>query len=197
MLNRFLFDWILILNIGGVSLIPVLFLGFQDTAVAQTAKQGENFSIVNEKDWRSQSFTQIPLSVPVMVRDEFNGDYLAVFDRNYQGDYFWTEREAGVMTMWSRQTIKAYFYQKNKSPANEEQMTILETENLDLKLGDRVFKLTGKNGIFSVTEDLVTALSNVPSKSAKMRIIIRDNGQNYDSDIGEKTIDAWKVVYRK
>jgi hypothetical protein len=196
MINKFLFDLILIFNISGLSLLPVVCLNPEWVSAAETAKQSENFPSVNEKDWRSQSFSQIPLSVPVLVRDEFNGNYLAVFDRNYQGDYFWTEREAGVMTMWSKQTIKAYFYQRNKSPANEEQMIIMETENLDLKLGDRVFKLTGKNGIFSVSSELATALQNVTSKQAKMRIIIRDNGQNYDSEIGEKTIDAWKVVYK-
>jgi hypothetical protein len=196
MLNKFLFNSVLMLNLGGFSLLSVLFLNPVYVSTAETARQKENLPIVNEKDWRSPSFSQIPLSVPVIVRDEFNGDYVAVFDRNYQGDYFWTEQEAGVMTMWSKQTIKAYFYQRNKSPANEEQMTILETENLDLKLGDRVFKLTGKNGIFSVSGELAQALSNVTPKQAKMRIIIRDSGQNYDSDLGEKTIEAWKVVYR-
>jgi hypothetical protein len=196
MLNKFLFNSILMLNFGGLSLLPVLFLNPVCVSASETTKQSENLPLVNEKDWRSQNFSQIPLSVLVMVRDEFNGDYLAVFDRNYQGDYFWTEREAGVMTMWSKQTIKAYFYQRNKSPANEEQMTILETENLDLKLGDRVFKLTGKNGIFSVPDELAKALRDVNTKQAKMRIIIRDSGQNYDSDIGEKTIEAWKVVYK-
>jgi hypothetical protein len=196
MLNKFLFALSLMFHISGLSLLPVLCLNPEYVSAAETTKQNENFPIVNEKDWRSKSFSQIPLSVAVMVRDEFNGDYLAVFDRNYQGDYFWTETEAGVMTMWSKKTIKAYFYQRNKSPANEEQMIIMETENLDLKLGDRVFKLTGKNGIFSVPSELATALQNVTSKPAKMRIIIRDNGQNYDSDIGEKTIDAWKVVYK-
>ncbi|WP_038026184.1 hypothetical protein [Synechococcus sp. PCC 7336] len=160
----------------------------------------DGYRIVNEGDWRTafSSGRSIPWSEPVMVRDDFDGDYLAVLDRNYDGSLTWGNKDAGVISNWSRNYIRVVAYTRERQcgfwscNTNE---TVQETSRLRVKVGDTVYNLEGVNGNFPVSEELAAALRNAPPGEAKIRISIEGSGASIDNDIGLDTVEAWRVVY--
>jgi len=48
----------------------------------------------------------VPWSKPVRVTDRFEGNFLAVFDRNYLGGYLYREGSKQVITLWTRSSVR-------------------------------------------------------------------------------------------
>lgn len=163
------------------------------------AKPISDFPSINESDWRSAD-ADVPWSEPIIIKDDFDGDYLAVLDRNFSGSVFWAGQESGVVSNWSQRYIRVIAYKVTQScglfSCGDNEM-VLETKTLDIKVGDKVFKLTGENGNFPVSEELATALRNAPFGEAKIRITLEESGATIDSDIGKDTVKAWKTVYQQ
>jgi hypothetical protein len=57
---------------------------------------------VDGATWRFND--NLPWSVPVVVKDEFNGDYVAVFDRDYQKRDL-NAYESGLISNWSEKWV--------------------------------------------------------------------------------------------
>lgn len=156
----------------------------------------KDLPVVGEGDWRKAK--NIPWSVPVVIKDPFDGDYLAVLDRNYS-DNILNGDKSGVISNWSRNYIRTYVYQENQTCGFftcSSRSTTAEAKTLEIKVGDQVFRLKGEDGNFPVNSELATALRNAPLGEAVMRITLEGSGATIVNDIGSKTVQAWKTVYQ-
>ena len=166
---------------------------------AQLEKVNSQFSVLNIDDWRKNP--KIPWSVPVIVNDPFDGKYLAVFDRNFKDG-------AGVITNWSRNCIRIVVYENipyyngySYGSLRYDQSlygtltTTAEAKTLEIKLGNQIFQINGRNGTFLVDNRMAAALRAAPSEKAIIRITLEGSGASIVSNIGPKTVKAWKSVY--
>lgn len=149
----------------------------------------------------------VPWSQPVKVVDPFEGDYLAVFDRNYFYRQFLNEStRTEVVSLWSRKSIRFLladrdrncflghsFYPRSLSSVCDSNNT-REAIELFIKVGEQVFRLEGQNSIFAVRDDLALALQNSPVGNIDIRLVTR-SGETVDSQIGQGTVKAWKAIY--
>jgi len=169
-------------------------------------KLNPKFPVVNIDDWRREQ--KIPWSVPVIVKDPFDGKYLAVFDRNYSSSFLGSADESGVITNWSRNYIRTAIYE-TRQDCNElyyrfyysgclggTQTITAAAKTLEIKLGTQIFQLKGKDGDFPVDKKLAIALRDAPPGKAIIRITLEGSGAKIVSDIGAKTVKAWKIVYQ-
>ncbi len=149
----------------------------------------------------------VPWSQPVKVTDPFEGDYLAVFDRNYfyrqlLNDHTRTE----VVSLWSRKSIRFLladsdrncfsghsFYRSSLSSVCDSNNP-REAIELFIKVSEQVFRLKGQNSIFAVSDELAKALHNSPVGNIDIRLVTR-SGETVDSEIGKGTVKAWKAIY--
>jgi hypothetical protein len=154
--------------------------------------------VLNKKDWRTTE--NVPWSRVVIVKDDFDGDYLAVLDKNYQRNG--TGSETGIISNWSQNYIRVFAYSLKRQcglfnvVCREIDRKGLETGALDVRVGEQVFNLSGKNGNYSISPELATALRNAPTGKAKIRVTLEGSGGTLTNDIGEKTVEAWKAVYK-
>jgi hypothetical protein len=153
------------------------------------------FPVLRISDWRTAN--DIPWSQPVVVMDEFEGSYLAVFDKNFQ-DNIWNGHKSGVVSNWSRKYLRIYAY---SSPACRglfcrREVNIQEASNVSIKLGDKIFKLEGKVGNFNLNEEVAYALKTAPPGRTRIKIMFEGSGNEVISDIGEGTVKAWQTVYQ-
>jgi len=156
-----------------------------------------DIEVLDNNDWRSGD-ARLPWSKPVMVQDDFDGNYLAVFDRNFIRT---PTQEQAVISNWSRNYIRVYVYNKTRQcgtfalVCRTTRTETLEARSLDIKIGDKLFNLTGSNGNFPVGDDLAQALAAAPVGETRVRVSLEESGAVITSDIGAKTVDAWKTVY--
>lgn len=155
----------------------------------------QNYPVVNQEDWRSFKFDDIPWSVPVIMKDDFDGDKLAVMDRNKTGGMFFFGKESGIVSMWAENQIRVYQYFREQKDMITDEWIVKEASTLSIKIGEEVFRLDGKNGNFKVEDDLAQALANAPEGKSKIKITFEDDGGDVVNDIGEGTVKAWKIVY--
>lgn len=150
----------------------------------------------------------VPWSQPVKVVDPFEGDYVAVFDRNYFYRRFLNQStKTEVVSLWSRKSIRFLladrdrncfsgygFYPSSLSSRCEVSNDTREVIELSIKVGEQVFQLAGQNSIFAVSDDLAKALENSPFDNVDIRLVTR-SGETVDSEIGKGTVKAWKAIY--
>jgi hypothetical protein len=150
----------------------------------------------------------VPWSQPVKVVDPFEGDYLAVFDRNYFYRRFLNQStKTEVVSLWSRKSIRflladrdrncfsGYALYPNSLGSNcEASNNTREIIQLSIKVGEQVFQLEGQNSTFVVTDELALALQNSPDANLNIRLVTR-SGETVDSEIGKGTVKAWKDIY--
>jgi hypothetical protein len=184
--------------IGGLLAVAVVLSAAPVKAQEVKAEGSLNdIPVVNAADWRT-SKGGITWSVPVLVRDEFDGDYLAVFDRNFKSNSF-TGEEVGVVSNWSRHYLRLYSYavlNKCGFLVCRKLTSDRETTNVSVKAGKKVFRLSGKNGNFKIDEELAYALKMAPAGEAKIRFQHEGSGVSVVNDIGSGTVQAWKTVYK-
>jgi hypothetical protein len=152
------------------------------------------FPVLRTNDWRSER--DLPWSQPVVMVDEFEGNYLAVFDKNFN-DNFWTGEKSGLVSNWSRKYLRIYSYYSQPCDGLfcQRKNIINQASQVSIKMGGKVFKLEGKEGNFNLTEGLAYALKTSPAERTRIKVMFEGNGREVISDIGEGTVKAWKTVY--
>ena len=166
------------------------------------------FRTVDTQKWRKGKF-KFPWSEVVMVEDEFEGNYIAVLDREkINNKIIGTSR--GVVSEWSNKSIKVEFYTYTKDGITNlftgKNINIIPAHSISLKIGEQIFELTGSNGTFPITEEIISAARNASAGEVKLKVLpTNDGGDGLMSaayglketvfEIKEETIDAWKVVY--
>lgn len=159
------------------------------------AEATETYQRLGDQDWRTSQ--NIPYSQPVVINDPFDGDYLAVIDHNFSGDLFLYGVKSGVVTNWSEDFIRVYSYVEESCGrlfcANN--VRIHESNSLEIKIGEEVFRLTGTNGNFEVSPELASALGSAPAGPALTRLRFEESGETLTNEIGSETTAAWHVVY--
>ncbi|PSB52441.1 hypothetical protein [Chamaesiphon polymorphus] len=152
------------------------------------------FPLLRTNDWRTE--TNLPWSQPVVMVDEFEGNYLAVFDKNFQ-DSFWTGEKSGIVSNWSRKYLRIYsYYSRPCDGLFCQRVNIInQASHVTIKVRDNVFRLEGKAGNFNLTEALAYALKTSPSGRTRIKVMFEDYGREVINDIGEGTVQAWKTVY--
>lgn len=158
------------------------------------------YTVLNTGDWRSAD--DVPFSEPVIINDPFDGDYLAVLDKNFSGNLRFGGQQEGVITNWSEDYIRVYAYLVTKPCSGIDlfcppSTTVRETSGLEIKVGDEVFRLEGADGNFPVSAELAAALRNAPPGEALTRITLEGSGGQIVNDIGAGTTEAWHTVYQE
>ncbi len=192
------------LNLATTSIISA------QSAVAQTkhelAKASAELPVV--KSAALGTNMDVPWSKPVKIEDPFEGNYVGIFDRNY----FWSNfvnnnARVVVISLWSRNSIRvllgystrncayrSYYHALLAAPECLISNNTLKISNLYIKIGEQVFRLAGNNGTFKVTDELATALKKSPVQNVTIRLL-SESGESVDSQIGKRTVEAWKAVY--
>lgn len=157
-----------------------------------------NYPIINSFDWRSVNAENIPWSRPVTVNDPFDGNYLAVFDRNYKD--LAIGGRASIVSEWSRQFIKVYGFIGVPNCAGflvcGGRLADAPALYLEIKVGGQVFQLEPNGiGTFPVPNQLAAALATAPAGDALIRVTLDGVNQPITSAIGAGTVNTWKIVY--
>lgn len=115
--------------------------------------------------------------------------------------------KTGVITEWNQNNIQAHFYGKTQMMFGKDFFSVVPSETLALRVGEKSFRLTGSNGTFPITEEIKTALKDVSSNGGVVKIKLvpaKDAEGMVNSNYGftetvleikQQTVDAWKVVY--
>ncbi len=177
--------------------ITILSLSMPVSVRSQQLDQSKIPVVSLSNDWRSPS-PNVPWSVPVFINDDFEGRYLAVFDKNYRINRF-PYSEDGIVSNWSRRNLRIYAYRIDQHCTGgffcKNETTTKKASSVAIKVRDRVFHLDGSKGDFLITEEIAGALKNAPSGEAKIRIGFDALTGTIDSNIGSGTVEAWKTVY--
>jgi hypothetical protein len=169
---------------------------FGDAKSSSSGVNMKNLPVINNADWRTGK-AQVPWSTPILVRDDFDGDYLAVLDRNYTIDA--NSQESGIITNWSRTKLRIFSYDTVKKcgilVCTKTPIEGREASKVAIKAGKDVFRLTGDNGNFEITDEIAMALKNAPPGDTKIKVQFEESGVDIVNDIGKGTVEAWKAVY--
>jgi hypothetical protein len=202
MLTRFLTrrSWVVAIATGLALVTPQL-------SIAQTnlAKTSTELPIVESAGL--QPDMHVPWSQLVNVNDPFEGNFLAVFDRNDLQD----SRSRKVISLWSHDSIRVLL-SANQQVCSDgyrgyfpynwnnwgrvclDRTTTSTIRQLFVKVGERVVQLTGENGKFAVNDELASALKNAPDRNADIRLVL-EGGETVDSEIGKETVKVWRSIY--
>lgn len=146
---------------------------------------------INESTWRQQrgvSWSQL-----IIVRDDFEGDYLAVLDNSYSISGFFTRKVSGILTNWSADQLAIHAYEK------EDDNFVLSyscwpVEKVTLKVGEQTFSLHGENNIFPIHDELANVLASQPEETPMLTYRGLD-GAIVTREIGRGTVEAWGMIY--
>lgn len=147
--------------------------------------------VVQESSWRQQS--GVVWSEPVIVHDDFNGDYLAVLDRSYESGGVFTGEYSGILTNWSSDQLAIHLYEQDDDYVSISYQC-WAVGMIGLQIGEQIFYLQGENNIFSISDDLAKVLASQPSETP-MLIYPRFDGELIIREIGPKTVEAWGLIY--
>ncbi|MFM2430327.1 MAG: hypothetical protein RLZZ511_1540 [Cyanobacteriota bacterium] len=169
---------------------------FGDTKSSASGVNMQNLPVINNADWRTGK-ANVPWSTPILVRDDFDGDYLAVLDRNYTINA--NNEESGIITNWSRRKLRIFSYDTVKKcgilVCTKTPVEGREANKVAIKAGKAVFRLTGDNGNFEITDEIAMALKTAPPGDTKIKVQFEESGVDIVNDIGKGTVEAWKSVY--
>ena len=172
------------------------------------SKDDSEIRLVDTQKWRKGKF-KFPWSEVVMVEDDFEGNYVAVLDREKISNKF-IGTSSGIVSEWSQKNIKVNFYTYAQDGVTNlftgKNVNVIPAQSILLKIGEEIFELTGSNGTFPITEEIINAARNASAGEVKIKVI-PTNGSGNDLlsaaynlketvfEIKEETIDAWKIVY--
>jgi hypothetical protein len=152
--------------------------------------------------------TDVPWSEPVQVEDPFEGEFVAVFDRHYFYDQFLdTSARIEVQSLWTPQSVRfllttrdrdcwrGSLYHGGISHSNcSEIIGSRKVSELFVRVNEQVFQVSGENSTFRVSAELAQALQTAPNENIEIRLVT-ESGETVDSEIGDKTVEAWKTIY--
>jgi hypothetical protein len=150
----------------------------------------------------------LPWSEPVQIEDPFEGNFIGVFDRNYFSDRFLnTTAQIEVQSLWGPQSVRFLLVTRDRDCWSQplhygisSDLGCSEFNNarniikLFVKINERVFEVAGKNSRFPVSQELAQALQSAPESNVSIRLVT-ESGETIDSEIGKRTVKAWKTVY--
>jgi hypothetical protein len=150
----------------------------------------------------------VPWSQPVKIVDPFEGEDVGIFDKNYfYKRLLNTNTRVQVISLWRRDSIRLLLAYSDRDCLSGHSFypilsgrdclasnAALEVNNLLLKIGDRVFRLSGQNSRFQVSDELAKALKNSPTGNVSIRLVT-ESGETVDSEIGKGTVQGWKAIY--
>lgn len=150
----------------------------------------------------------VPWSQPVKIVDPFEGEGIGIFDKNYFYERLLnTNTRVQVVSLWQPDSIRLLLAYRDRDCISGHSFypilsgrdclasnAALNVTNLSIKIGDRVFRLSGQNGRFQVSNELATALKNSPTQNVSIRLVT-ESGETVDSEIGKGTVQAWKAIY--
>lgn len=166
------------------------------------------FPTVDTQKWRKGKF-KFPWSEVVVVEDEFEGNYIAVLDRKKLNNKI-IRTSRGVVSEWSNKNIKVNFYTYTQDGITNlftgKNVNVIPAQSISLKIGEQIFELTGSNGTFPITEEIISAAKNASVGEAKLKVIPTNDGgdglmgaayglKETVFEMKDETVDAWKVVY--
>ena len=172
------------------------------------SKDDSEIRLVDTQKWRKGKF-KFPWSEVVMVEDEFEGNYIAVLDRKkINNKFIGTSR--GVVSEWSNKNIKVNFYTYSQDGITNlftgKNINVIPAQSISLKIGEQIFELTGNNGTFPITEEIINAAKNASVGEVKLKVIPTNDGgdglmgaayglKETVFEMKDETVDAWKIVY--
>jgi hypothetical protein len=141
---------------------------------------------IDESAWRRQS--GVVWSEPVIVRDDFEGDYLAVLDRAYS-ENSWSGWNSGIITNWSANRLAIHLYEQQGASYN-----CWAVSQLVLQIGKQTFYLKGENNLFIINDELAKVLASQPRETPLLSYAQPDE-QVVTREIGPETVAAWQIIY--
>ena len=148
-------------------------------------------------DWRDSVF-DLPWSRPLLIVHPFDGEYLAVADNNFSGNFDWSNWDESVISIWSEKGVRIVARRRERRCGVFSCRTNViwhETNALDVKIGDTVFSLEGVNGNFKLDDEQKQILASAPAGEAIIRVYFEGMGNEVINDIGEGTVEAWRTVF--
>lgn len=150
----------------------------------------------------------VPWSQPVKIVDPFEGEGVGIFDKNYFYKRLLNNNaRVQIISLWQPDSIRlllAYsdrdclsghsFYPVLSARDCLVSNAALKVNNLLIKIGDRIFRLSGQNSRFQVSDELAKALKNSQTQNVSIRLVT-ESGETVDSEIGKGTVQAWKAIY--
>lgn len=127
-------------------------------------------------------------SQPVIVRDDFAGDYLAVLDRDYSQDS-WNNWSSGIITNWSADQLAIHLYE-----GDGRSYACWAVNQLKLDITGQTFYLKGQNNIFPISDELAVILASAPSGTPLLSYYASEDEQ-VTREIGPDTVSAWSLIY--
>jgi hypothetical protein len=137
--------------------------------------------LVNGATWRTRR--HVAWSTPVMVRDEFDGEYKAVF-----------HKDGGFTTSWSRDFVDVFAKTQIATA-----MSFSSVPSLHITVGGRTLNLYGKNNRFYLNKMATDFLREAGEKVLTEKPTISyyvgsGNKRTYEIDI--PTVKTWPTLYQ-
>jgi len=142
---------------------------------------------VKEAQWRIDH--KIPWSVPVLVEDEFEGNYVAVLDHDVR-ERFGRDKRPGLVTNWSRNRLQVYSYLLQTGSWQS-----FPIQQIVLQIGEQTFMLEGNNNEFVIQPTLALALRDAPLGQVSLSYF-NLKGDQLTHPIGDKTVESLHILYR-
>ena len=132
--------------------------------------------------WRVNG--DLPWSQPVLVKDPFDGNYVAVFDHDFSDN-------DGFITNWSYQYLWVHIYHQLGGSYQT-----IGISSLTIKIGDQTFELFGQNNQFEIPEALRKAMREAPPNKVSISYLNAEH-KKIKHRIGNQTVEAWKSLYQE
>ncbi|MGB8700297.1 MAG: hypothetical protein WCD18_12845, partial [Thermosynechococcaceae cyanobacterium] len=144
------------------------------------ADRNTGLPVVRGETWRAGN--NIPWSTNVLVRDEFEGEYVAVFDKG-----------SGIITNWNKQFVDVFLYDRSQG-------LVFGVNGFELALGSQRLKLTGSRNRVAMTDELAKALREAPLVEPVLTFTIqrpKKKPKTIQRTLDLETVQAWKSLYRE
>ncbi|MGB8699414.1 MAG: hypothetical protein WCD18_08370 [Thermosynechococcaceae cyanobacterium] len=143
------------------------------------------YPVVDGSVW--QTGEDIPRFEPVWIKDEFDGNYVAVIDRNQKTG--WTSYKT-LVSKWSAHALQVVITKRSDG-----RFLMFTSSPLTLKIGPQTFMLEGTENSFPISSDLARVLADPPSGEATLSY--RDlKGNLVTHNLNPKTVQSWKAIYK-
>jgi hypothetical protein len=138
--------------------------------------------------------SDLPFSEALGLNDPVTGQSVGVYDQNF------VPGGSKVFSSWGRYgiTIWGYWLLSTGGGFSERVATFVpfEADILWISDGENFLIVKGCKGRFTVTSEIAEALRNYPAgKNGYIRFSTEGTGSAVLSEIGQKTVEAWKKVY--
>ena len=176
-----------------VSLLPSIAM-----AEMSLADKYLDLEIINTQELRDGEL-DMPWSEVIIVEDDFDGDYLAVLDKEKTNGSMGYQK--GAFSEWSKNQVKVHYYSQVKGMFGGGNTAVFPAKTMTVKIGGNKFDLKGSDGVFTITPDIVKAMKSNPDSIPKLKITPPQESAMFGFsemvyEVGEDTLDAWEYIYQ-